>query len=113
MQAKITTVIYLLLLLLQPLWLWLLPAPAGYQSAWLAGLFGLPLLFPLPGILKGSLRKAIVGAYLSLPHFMFAVSEGWARPAGRWLAIAQLTLIIAYWVLQIQRGRRRKAARAK
>lgn len=112
MRAKITTAIYLALLILQLLWLWLLPAPTGYQSAWMAGLFGVPLLFPLAGIIKGSLRKAIIGAYISMPHFMFAVAEGWARPAGRWLAITQLILIISYWVLQIQRGRRRKAAQA-
>lgn len=111
MQAKATSIAYLLLLILQPIWLWLLPGPAGYQSIWLAGILGLPLLLPLAGILKGSLRKGIVGAYISTPHFMFAISEAWANPAGRWLALGQLGLIILYWVLLIQRGRRRKAER--
>ncbi|MCF6225799.1 MAG: DUF2069 domain-containing protein [Xanthomonadales bacterium] len=113
MQAKITSIIYLLLLILQPIWLWLLPSPVGYQSAWLAGIFALPLLFPLLGILKGSLRKAIIGAYITTPHFMFAISEAWTLPDGRWLAITQIGLITYYWVLLIQRGRRRKAERAK
>lgn len=113
MQAKITSIVYLLLLILQPLWLWLLPGPAGYQSVWLAGIFGIPLFFPLRGILNGSLRKAIIGAYLTMPHFMFAITEAWALPDARWLAIAQICLITYYWVLLILRGRRRKAAKTE
>ncbi len=110
MSKHLTTAIYVLILLLQPLWLWLIPQPVGYESAWLAIFLTIPLLFPLKGILTGSLRKGIIGAYLSLPHLMFAISEAWARPAGRWLAILQLFLIISYWLLLIARGRRRKAA---
>ena len=111
MQAKLTIAVYLLLIVLQIAWLWLLPAPYGYQSAGMAVIFVLLLIFPIAGILKGSLHKAIVGAYLSLPHFMFAVAEGWARPAGRWLAVIQIILIISYWILQIKRGQQRKAAK--
>ena len=108
-KKQVTTVVYLLLLLLQPLWLWLIPKPVGYESIWLAAFLTLPLLIPLKGILAGSLRKGIIGAYLSLPHLMFAISEAWARPAGRWLAVFQLVLLISYWLLLISRGRQRKA----
>lgn len=107
-SKHLTAAIYILLLLLQPLWLWLLAKPVGYQSPWLAVFLTLPLLIPLKGILSGSLRKGIIGAYLSLPHLMFAISEAWARPAGRWLAVLQLVLIVAYWLLLIFRGRQRK-----
>ncbi len=108
-KKHLCTAIYLLLLLLQPLWLWLIPQPVGYQSAWLAAALTLPLLIPLRGIIAGSLRKGIIGAYLTLPHLMFAISEAWARPASRWLAVFQLLLIICYWLLLISRGRQRKA----
>jgi len=113
MLAKLSALCYLVLILLQPLWLWWLPAPQGYESLWLAVIFTALLLFPVTGIVRGSLRKAIIGAYLSLPHFMFAVAESWASPAVRNLALLQLFLVLSFWLLQIQRGRLRGRLRSR
>jgi len=92
---------YLALLVWQPTWLVLLPRPAGYRSAWLAGLAVLILLPPLAGIWRRQYRAEIWGAYIGLLFFMVAVMEGWANPAARLAALLQIVLVLGYWLMLI------------
>ena len=55
---------YLALIFLQPVWHALLPPPLGAGSGLVAVLATLPLLLPLKGLLRGSLRSMTWAGYL-------------------------------------------------
>ncbi len=76
----------------QAAWLALLPAPMGKQSPVLAALLTLPLLLPVPGMLRGRERSLIWGGYLGLLAGVFGMMEFWAAPAERPAASLQLLL---------------------
>ena len=85
---------YLALLILQPVWHALLPAPMGAETWWLGVIAALPLLLPLNGILRGSLRSMTWGGYLLLLYFAIGVMEAWSNPAQRFPAVVQIGLVI-------------------
>ena len=99
---------YLALLVWQPIWLALLPRPAGYRSVWLAGLAVAVLLPALPGVWRQRYRASIWGAYTALLYFMVAVMEGWANPAARLAALMQISLVLGYWVMLIHQARQNR-----
>lgn len=84
------------LILWQFAWLALLPAPLGKEKLALAALFTVPLLLPLPGILRGRDRSLIWGGYLGLFAAMFGMMELWTVAAERPAAGLQLFLCCAY-----------------
>ncbi len=106
---SLVTGLYLGVLILQPLWHGVLPAPVGKQS-WLLALFAtLPLLFPLRGILAGKMSSMTWGGYLLVIYFVIGVMEAWSNPPERVPALLQITLTVLYvtcLVLLAQRWRR-------
>ena len=87
---------YVCLVLLQPVWHFLLPPPMGARLWWLALLATLPLLLPLQGIVKGSLRSLTWGGYLVLLYFLIGVMEAWSNPPQRLPALLQTALVTIY-----------------
>jgi uncharacterized membrane protein len=102
---------YLGLVLLQPVWLYALPPPAGPRSALLALIATLPLLLPLAGVWRGSLRSMTWGGYLSMLYLVIGVTEAWANPPQRPAALAQVALVAMYIaaVVRFSRAGRRGA----
>jgi uncharacterized membrane protein len=97
---------YVAVLLLQPLWLGLLPAPLGRQNWGLALLAVLPLLLPLRGILAGQPRSMTWGGYLLVLYFVIGVMEAWSSPAQRAPALAQAVLAVVYVIGLMASSRR-------
>lgn len=85
---------YLALLILQPTWHALLPAPYGAGSWWLGILAALPLLLPLKGVLRGSLRSMTWAGYLIMLYFAIGVMEAWSNPSQRLPALVQTGLVV-------------------
>ena len=90
------TASYLGLLILQPLWHALLPEPMGYGSWLLALAATAPLLLPLKGLLKGSLRSMTWAGYLVMLYLIIGVMEAWSNPAQRLPALAQVLLVVIF-----------------
>jgi len=82
------------LLVLQPVWHAILPAPRGAETWWLGVIATLPLLLPLNGILRGSLRSMTWGGYLLLLYFAIGVMEAWSNPPQRLPALVQTVLVV-------------------
>ncbi len=79
----------------------------GYWPALL--LATVPLLIPLPWILRSSRAALVVGGMILLVHFSVAVSEAWVDPVVRPLALLQIVLIVVYFLaLPAFRRRRRE-----
>ena len=95
-MEKIPAVTYVLLIVLQIAWHALAPAPAGNGSWLLAGVAVLPLLLPLRGVLKGSLRAMTWAGFLVLAYFIVGVMEAWSNPAQRVAAVTQIILSCAF-----------------
>lgn len=96
MQRHWVLAAYLALLLLQPTWHGLLPAPWGAQNWVLALVASLPLLLPLTGIAAGRLRSMTWGSFLAVLYFVIGVMETWSNPAQRIPAVFQVVLALAY-----------------
>lgn len=102
---------YLGLLLLQPIWLYLLPPPLGPRSGILALVAALPLLLPLRGVWRGSLRAMTWAGYLSMLYLVIAATEAWANPPQRLPALTQVGLVGVYVVATLGFSRRPPAQR--
>jgi uncharacterized membrane protein len=84
------------LLLLQPAWHALLPAPAGAGSWPLAAVATLPLLLPLRGVWRGSLRAMTWAGYLAMLYLVIGVMEAWANPPQRAASLLQIGLVTVF-----------------
>jgi uncharacterized membrane protein len=91
--AQIARWSWLALIVLQPLWHGLLPQPLGAQSWPLAGIATVPLLLPLRGLWRGSLRSVTWAGYLSMLYLVVGVMEAWANPPQRITALVQVLLV--------------------
>ena len=83
-------------------------APAGGQPAALrAAVLALPLLLPLPGLLRGRRRAHLWAALVTLPYFTHGVVEAWAgsRPALAGLEIAAAVAAFSGCLLALRAGR--------
>ncbi len=87
---------YLLLLLLQPVWHALLPPPMGAGNWLLATAATLPLLFPLKGVLRGSLRSMTWAGYLVMLYIIIGIMEAWSNPPQRIPALIQVALVAVF-----------------
>jgi len=101
---------YLALIALQPAWHALLPAPAGNASWALAAIATLPLLLPLRGVWRESLRGMVWAGYLSTLYLVIGVMEAWANPPQRPAALLQVALVtgLVASILRFSRERRPK-----
>jgi uncharacterized membrane protein len=97
---------YVTILVLQPIWHGLLPAPLGNQSLALTLLSTSPLLIPLGGILMRQTRSMIWGSYLVVLYFIGGVMEAWSNPPQRIPALLQvgLTLLYVFLLVNITRS---------
>ena len=84
------------LIVLQPVWLAVLPPPAGPGNGWLAALATAPLLLPLRGVWRGSLRALTWAGYLAMLYLVVGVMEAWANPPQRPPALLQVALVACF-----------------
>lgn len=93
-----TRIAWLALIGLQLLWFgWLAPSESLGRLG--GALFALvPLLLPLWWVMRLGRDGLVVGGMILLGYFCFAVVEAWVAPAVRWLAVAQIVLIVVYFV---------------
>lgn len=84
---------YAALIALQPAWHALIPAPGGNASWPLAAVATFPLLLPLRGLWRGSLRSMTWAGYLSMLYLIIGVTEAWANPPQRGPALLQVALV--------------------
>lgn len=94
--ARLAAGAWLALIALQLLWHYLLPAPAGNANVYLAAVAVAPLLLPLRGVLRGSLRSMTWAGYLAMLYLVIGVMEAWANPPQRLPASAQVALIALF-----------------
>ena len=97
---------YVAVLVLQPIWLGLMPAPMGKQSWGLALIATLPLLLPLRGILAGNGRSMTWGGYLLVFYFVLGVMEAFTNPEQRAPALLQSGLAVLYIIALVMLTRR-------
>lgn len=96
---------YLALVAHQLAWHALLPPPHGAGKWWLALLAAAPLLLPLKGLLKGSLRSMTWAGYLAMLYLVIGVMEAWANPDQRYAALAQVLLVVVFVVAVLRFSR--------
>lgn len=94
--ARVARWSWLGLILLQPVWFALLPAPLGADNRALAAAATLPLLLPLGGVWRGSLRAITWAGYLAMLYLAIGVMEAWANPPQRLPAVLQVTLVAVF-----------------
>jgi uncharacterized membrane protein len=87
---------YLALVLLQPLWHFLLPQPVGNRSWLLASIATVPLLLPFRGVWRASLRSITWAGYLSMAYLIIGIMEAWANPPQRAIALSQTVLVCVF-----------------
>jgi len=87
---------YIGLTALQPVWHALLPPPAGTGSWAVAVAATLPLLLPLRGVWRGSLRPMIWAGYLGMLYLVVGVMEAWANPPQGAVAGTQIFLVTVF-----------------
>ncbi len=104
-QLSLPGICWILLILLQPVWHAVLPAPLGNRNWPLALVATLPLLLPLRGIIVGSTRSWTWGGYLALLYFSVGIMEAWSNPAQRAPAMAQIVLAVAFIIVVFRDSR--------
>lgn len=83
---------YFALLVLTLIWhTWLFPS-AYFTVTWVLIVTALPLLLPLPGLLRGRPRSYVWAALLSMLYFIHGVGEAIANPQQRWLGLLEILL---------------------
>ena len=99
---------YLGIWVLIPLWYgWLAPSdhfPPGMAIAFLLT----PLVFPLPGMIKGKAYTHVWGAYISLIYFAHGIGETYSEPDQRWLGSLEILLSLLWFTGSIYYARYKK-----
>jgi len=94
--GRLAGVAWLALIALQLTWHWALPPPHGAASPYLAAAAIVPLLLPVRGVLRGSLRSMTWAGYLAMLYLVVGVMEAWANPPQRVPALAQVALVAVF-----------------
>lgn len=64
---------------------------------WLLGLLAtLPLMLPLGGVLKGSLRSMTWAGYIVMLYLVIGIMEAWSNPPQRFPALVQALLVAVF-----------------
>ena len=102
----ITRIAWLALIGLQLVWFgWLAPSESlGRLGGTLFAL--VPLFLPLWWILRLGRDGLVIGGMILLGYFCFAVVEAWVDPSVRWLAVAEIVLIVVYFIALLAIRRR-------
>ena len=88
-------------------WLWgaLTASLLGWYAAgypWLLCLLAaVPLLAPLPGLVRGRRYTYAWATLFAVPYLAFAVTELLANPAARWEASISLVLVFAWFCAMV------------
>lgn len=89
---------FLAIIALQVIWFaWLFPSQT-LPMPLVLGVMAMPLLILAWGVWQLQTRALVLGGFILLLHFSFAVAEVYARPDVRLLASAQITLIVIYFI---------------
>ena len=96
MSRALVSGFYLALIAHQFAWHALLSPPRGAGAWWLAVVAAAPMLLPLKGLLKGSLRSMTWAGYLAMLYLVIGVMEAWANPDQRVPALAQVFLVTGF-----------------
>lgn len=104
MSSKVTMYRYLALishvglLLWMAIWYFWLADATGYSYSFVFILYLLPLLLPLPGIIKAKPYTHAWSCFVVLWYFMHAITVMYSEPAFMLYAIIELCLAIAMFV---------------
>jgi len=88
---SLTVTLWLAVAASLPVWI-----TAGY-SRLLCVAAVLPLLAPLPGLLRGRRAAYVWASLFALPYFAVALTELLVTPAARWVAGASLLLVFGWF----------------
>ncbi|MFO6422216.1 DUF2069 domain-containing protein [Motilimonas sp. KMU-193] len=77
--------------------LWLSPPPEGISLGLMLGLWFVPLLFPLRGILRGNPYTYAWASFISLWYFLHSLTIIVADENERWLAVVELLLASTFF----------------
>ncbi|WP_017445304.1 DUF2069 domain-containing protein [Gayadomonas joobiniege] len=85
---------YLGLVILTPLWHFLLAPPmSGLSPVFLVLLWGIPLLIPMRGLLKGDAYTFAWANFIAMLYFLHSLTLLYASPDERYLAIIEFILV--------------------
>ena len=96
MDRRWVSGLYLALITLQIVWHAVLPPPHGSGNWILAAVAVIPLLLPLKGVLRGSLRSMTWAGYLVMLYLIIGIMEAWANPPQRVAALVQVVLVACF-----------------
>ncbi|MGA7802265.1 MAG: DUF2069 domain-containing protein [Gammaproteobacteria bacterium] len=76
---------------------WLVP-PTQTPTAVALLYVGVPLLFPLRGLLHGRVYTNQWSLFLALAYFAYGVVTAWSSPADRPYALLEIALVVVWFV---------------
>lgn len=101
---------FIALIALQVAWFgWLYP-PTFWPKAMVLSIMLIPLLTVTIGVWNLNMRTMVVAGFFLLFYFSYAVSEAYAVPDVRPMALSQIGLITLYFVALLSVRRAQKAA---
>jgi uncharacterized membrane protein len=83
---------------------------AGYPWA-ICAIAVLPLLAPLPGLVRGQRRTYAWATLFTAPYIAFALTELLVNPGARWVASSSLLLVFAWFCAMVLYLRASRAPR--
>ncbi|WP_394174204.1 DUF2069 domain-containing protein [Thalassotalea litorea] len=83
---------YFGLLVFMPLWLMYLSPSEGLSPVLSVAMFVIPLLFPLPGMIKGNPYTYAWANFIVMIYFLHSLTTLWVSPEERLLAVVELLL---------------------
>ena len=90
------TAAFVAVLAWQLIWHGLLPPPMGSRNIGLAVFACLPLLIPLPGLLRSKYRSMIWAGLFMMLYMTIGIMEIWSNPPQRIPASVQVALAVFY-----------------
>lgn len=89
---------YIGLLILMPLWMFVLAPREGYTFAFVFVMYILPLLLPLKGIIQDKPYTYAWANFVVMIYFMHSLTLLWITPNELMLALLELTLSCAMFI---------------
>lgn len=89
---RIALIGYFGLLVFMPLWLIYLSPSEGLSPVLSVTMFVIPLLFPLPGLVKGNPYTFAWANFIVMIYFLHSLTTLWVSPEERLWALIELTL---------------------